>query len=756
VSTIVSSKLDTVAWPGTRVAESLGYLAHALVGHSQQTVEAISPPSAASRQPEVMQAWLASMATRLSLEAVSVQSTYRGVRELLESCAPAILRLPSRGETGRGETYGETYGETHEETHEETRFFVLVTSGRRRLTLLGPDGGRYSVATEALVRQLRAPLEESASVAGPIEEIVTQTGLRGKRRLVARRALLDELHGERTVCDCWIIRPAAKAPLRTLARETRLTPLLSWMALLHLGQYTIWIAAWWLLGWMSVRGRFEPALFYAWMLLLLATIPFRLLSEAVGGTLAIRAGMLLKRRLLAGACALEKGSDPDYRNGPQGASHNPGLTPFSTPASWGIGQLLGRVIESEAVESLSVSGGFLALTAIVELVVTVFVLAAGAGSWLHVLLLLLALGLTAALGIQLYRRQLDWTSQRLELTNDLVEQMIGHRTRLAQQPPDQWNQGEDEALERYLGVSRQVDQRAAFLSAIVPRGWLVVGLLGLMPAFVTGSNSTVTLAVALGGVVLAYRALAHLIEGGRRLSSAVIAWQRIRFLVEACQRHEPVGRPQANLITRADHRPVVTARDVAFRYVGRSQPVLQGVDLSVSAGERLLLQGSSGGGKSTLASLLAGSRVADSGLLLLHGLDRETLGAANWRRRVVLSPQFHENHVLMGPLSFNLLMGRRWPPSTADLEEAERICRGLGLGPLLDRMPGGMNQMVGETGWQLSHGEKSRIYIARALLQRADLTILDESFGALDPQNLERTLTYVLAETPTLLVIAHP
>jgi ATP-binding cassette subfamily B protein len=255
--------------------------------------------------------------------------------------------------------------------------------------------------------------------------------------------------------------------------------------------------------------------------------------------------------------------------------------------------------------------------------------------------------------------------------------------------------------------------------------------------------------------MLAYRALGHLIEGGRRLSSALIAWQRIRSLIKACQRYEPAGRSQAKLMKRVD-RPIVTARDVEFRYRGRSQPVLHNVDLSICAGERVLLQGSSGGGKSTLASLLAGSRVADSGLLLLHGLDRETLGAANWRRRVVLSPQFHENHMLMGPLMFNLLMGRRWPPAPADLEEAERICRGLGLGPLLDRMPGGMNQMVGETGWQLSHGEKSRVYIARALLQGADLTILDESFGALDPQNLQLTLKFVLDETSTLLVIAHP
>jgi ATP-binding cassette subfamily B protein len=71
-------------------------------------------------------------------------------------------------------------------------------------------------------------------------------------------------------------------------------------------------------------------------------------------------------------------------------------------------------------------------------------------------------------------------------------------------------------------------------------------------------------------------------------------------------------------------------------------------------------------------------------------------------------------------------------------------------------MPVGLQQMVGETGWQLSHGEKSRLFIARALLQNADLVVLDESFAALDPQTLGRALRAVLARARTLLVIAHP
>jgi ATP-binding cassette subfamily B protein len=107
-------------------------------------------------------------------------------------------------------------------------------------------------------------------------------------------------------------------------------------------------------------------------------------------------------------------------------------------------------------------------------------------------------------------------------------------------------------------------------------------------------------------------------------------------------------------------------------------------------------------------------------------------------------------------LAFNLLMGRRWPPLPEDLEVAETVCRELGLGDLLDRMPAGLQQMVGECGWQLSHGERSRLYMARALLQQADMLILDESFGALDPENLQRALRCVLRRAPTLLVIAHP
>jgi ABC-type bacteriocin/lantibiotic exporter with double-glycine peptidase domain len=201
---------------------------------------------------------------------------------------------------------------------------------------------------------------------------------------------------------------------------------------------------------------------------------------------------------------------------------------------------------------------------------------------------------------------------------------------------------------------------------------------------------------------------------------------------------------------------VLSAERLAFRYRERGEPVLDGCSLRLETGDRLLLEGASGAGKSTLASILTGLRRPESGLLLLGGLDRHTVGSRAWRRRVVAAPQFHENHVFSGSFALNLLLGRRWPPRPEDLRDAEALCRELGLGDLLERMPGGLWQIVGETGWQLSHGERSRLYVARALLQDADVVVLDESFAALDPETLRQALPCVLERAKTLLMIAHP
>ena len=325
------------------------------------------------------------------------------------------------------------------------------------------------------------------------------------------------------------------------------------------------------------------------------------------------------------------------------------------------------------------------------------------------------------------------------------------------------HEGEDNALDRYLELARRMDAHAMRLVAIAPRGWIVLGLLGLLPAFAAGSSSPGALAVAVGGVLLAHRALRKLMVGFASLAGATIAWRAVAPIFHAAALAErPLGpepaapRPRPRSAEKDMALPILEARELVFRYRDRGEPVLRGCTLRLHPGDRVLIEGSSGGGKSTLGGVLAGLREPESGLLLLDGLDQKTLGREGWRRRVVAAPQFHENHVFASTFAFNLLMGRAWPPAPADLALAETICRELDLGPLLERMPAGLQQMVGETGWQLSHGERSRLFVARALLQEGEVVVLDESFAALDPRTLRRSMDCVLSRANALVMIAHP
>jgi ATP-binding cassette subfamily B protein len=468
--------------------------------------------------------------------------------------------------------------------------------------------------------------------------------------------------------------------------------------------------------------------------MLVTQVPLRVLASAAGGRLSIRAGALVKQRLLAGALALD--ADAVRRSG--------------------AGQLFGRVVESEALDALALGGGVTAIIALIELGFAILVLSLGVEPVALVAAILVTTLVAIAISARYYRARARWTDRRLSMTHDLVERMVGHRTRLAQAAPDRWHDGEDAAVADYVEDSRRMDALGVSLTGLLPRGFLLLGIALLAPAFVSGAAPSGALAVSLGGLVLARSALTRLTSGLADLAGAAIAWKTASPLSSAATRSAEPPAPDTAAAPKADHEAIVDARELTFERPGRTTPVLAGVSLQVRAGDRLLLQGASGSGKSTLGSILSGHLPPATGLLLVGGLDRHTLGSIGLRRRIVAAPQFHDNHVISAPFAFNLLMGRAWPPSREDLALADRICRELQLGPLLDRMPGGLFQMVGETGWQLSHGEKSRLYIARALLQDASLVVLDESFGALDPETLDVAMECVLARAKSVLVIAHP
>jgi ATP-binding cassette subfamily B protein len=410
-------------------------------------------------------------------------------------------------------------------------------------------------------------------------------------------------------------------------------------------------------------------------------------------------------------------------------------------------------------ESFSLNGGFLVIAGAIELAAAFAVLYAGAGGGLLAALLAGTTAMLALVSLEYHRRRRLWTGERLDICDDLVERMVGYRTRVVQQNPAEWHEGEDQSLSSYVDRSKEMDALAALL-ALAPRLWLVVGCIGLAPAMVSPAEGAALLAVSVGGVLLAHRALKKLTDGFSFWTDAVIAWRQVLPLFQAAGRPRATARDPAFVLSASEARNgggvVLDASDLAFRYPGRGQPVLRGAALRVEKGDRVLIESPSGGGKSTLVSLLNGLREPDSGLLLYRGLDRRSLGVYGWSRHVASAPQFHENHVLTGTLAFNLLMGRSWPPRDSDLQEAETLCREAGLGDLLDRMPSGLFQIVGESGWRLSHGEKSRLYMVRALLQGAEIVVLDESFGALDAHTLQSALGVAMRRASSLVVVAHP
>jgi ATP-binding cassette subfamily B protein len=636
------------------------------------------------------------------LEALVTEMSYVDFERQLPKIGPALLQVP--GEDG---------------------FLAILAKS----TLLSPD--QKKVAMDPTTVRSALCFEMEAQVLKQVQETLDRAEVPLSKQARAREAILRERFSSAPIRGIWLLRLPPSANFWLQLRQARVPQRLVTLGGAHAIQYVLWILAWWMVGSNVLSGRGGQHWLLLWALLLLSLVPIRVLITWLQGLIAIGAGAKLKQRLFFGALRL----DPDS------IRHQ------------GVGQLLGRVIESEAVEALALSGGFLGLVAIIELAIAIFVLGAGAGGVLHSILLLAWLAVTGVLAWRYFGRNRAWTDVRLAMTHDLVESMVGHRTRLAQLAPDQWHAGEDEALEQYLKTSRSLDRSTRAMIAIVPRGWLVLGLLGLAPAFVGGTSSTARMAIAVGGMLLAYRALKRLAAGAWQLAGAAVAWERVFILYRSATRPEMLGSP--GIEPAAESPDVVDARDLVYRYHDRHEPVLRGCSLQIHAGDRLVLEGPSGGGKSTFVSILAGLREPNSGELLIDGFDLRTLGSERWRQCIAAAPQFHENYVLSETFAFNLFMGRRGALRPTDLEEAEVICQELGLGDLLARMPAGMMQMVGETGWQLSHGERSRLYIARALLQDAEVVVLDESFAALDPENLQRAVECVLKRARSLLVVAH-
>ncbi|CQR62432.1 ABC transporter ATP-binding protein [Streptomyces leeuwenhoekii] len=196
--------------------------------------------------------------------------------------------------------------------------------------------------------------------------------------------------------------------------------------------------------------------------------------------------------------------------------------------------------------------------------------------------------------------------------------------------------------------------------------------------------------------------------------------------------------------------PALELADVRFGYVP-DRPVLRGVSLTVPRHGLVALVGRSGAGKSTLFSLVARLYEPDAGTIRFDGRPAASLGRRESRAGIALVDQ--NTHVLEGTLRENLA----YAAPGAGEDEILRVVRLARLGPVVRRLPGGLDGRLGDRGGTLSAGERQRVALARALLARPRLLLLDEPTSHLDAVNeaaLARTLSEATADC-AVLVIAH-
>ena len=248
-------------------------------------------------------------------------------------------------------------------------------------------------------------------------------------------------------------------------------------------------------------------------------------------------------------------------------------------------------------------------------------------------------------------------------------------------------------------------------------------------------------AMAMFGILaFPMRVVGFLLE---ELPRAAVAADRIAAVVAEPRRPAPRGGarplPDGPLAVEVE----------GLRFGHGAEPVLHGLDLSLAPGEVVALVGATGTGKTTLCHLLAHLHEPQAGTIRLGGVDLAEAEAASVRRSVALA--FQEAFLFAATVRENLTLGEPVPEDELAwaLEQA-RAQR------FVSRLPAGLEQQLGERGVTLSGGQRQRLALARALLRRPGLLLLDDATSAVDPV-IERQILDGLRDSlqATTLIVAH-